>query len=407
MRVTDTMRYNTAINNIFNNQAQYNDISEKLASQKNVNRASDDPVAATKIIEIRRDKTANEQYKKNMDSANSWITAAESNLLSAYDLLTNAQEIAVGQSTATASEATRKIMAQNVQSLIDEMARLANAKMGDRYLFSGSRDEVAPFSTVLLDPTIEAPVAAENNTFDGTVNPLLPVYNTYTGSTNKTYVIKITDVSTGNHLGEAGYQFSTDGGKTWNGLDTLIPAGGTITPGTEGVTLTFSDPGGTGFGINDIFYVNAIAPGYYRGNDGNLSMPISRGTSVDYNINGSDAFTAAGSNSEEIFKTLNDLKDALNNNDVQNISAQISNLKNAQSQITLNQSLCGARANDIEVAKNNLEEVDIQLDSLLSQTQDADLAALATKLSMKEIALQASYAIASKIGNTSILDFLK
>ena len=60
MRVTDTMRYNTAISNIFNAQAQYNDISEKLASQKNVNRASDDPVAATKIIEIRRDKAANE-----------------------------------------------------------------------------------------------------------------------------------------------------------------------------------------------------------------------------------------------------------------------------------------------------------------------------------------------------------
>jgi flagellar hook-associated protein 3 FlgL len=403
MRVTDTMRYNTAINNIFKTQAQYNDISEKLASQKNVNRASDDPVAATKIIEIRRDKAANEQYKQNMDSANSWITATESNLLSAYDLLVNAQEIAVGQSTATASESTRKIMAQNVQSLIDEMARLANAKMGDRYLFSGSRDDVAPFSTTPLAATIEAAAAADNNIFQGTATSS----GTYTGSSNKTYVIKITDVtSVGEFLGEAEYQSSTDGGKTWSASAT-IPAGGSVNLG-DGITLTFDDFGGTeGFGLNDIFYVNAVAPGYYRGNDGNLSMPISRGTSVDYNITGSDAFTAAGSHGVEIFETLNDLKDALNNNDVQNISTQINNLKTAQSQITLNQALSGSKASDIEVAKNVLEEVDIQLDSLLSQTQDADLAALATKLSMKEIALQASYAIASKIGNTSILDFLK
>jgi flagellar hook-associated protein 3 FlgL len=136
-------------------------------------------------------------------------------------------------------------------------------------------------------------------------------------------------------------------------------------------------------------------------------MPISRGTSIDYNITGSDAFTVTGSNSVDIFKTLNDLKDALNSNNIQNISAQINNLKSAQNQIILNQSLSGTKANSIEVAKNNLDEVDMQLDSLLSQTQDADLADLATKLSMKEIALQASYAIASKIGNTSILDFLK
>jgi flagellar hook-associated protein 3 FlgL len=403
MRVTDTMRYNTAISNIFNTQAQYNDISEKLASQKNVNRASDDPVAATKIIEIRRDKAANEQYKQNMDSANSWITATESNLLSAYDLLVNAQEIAVGQSTATASESTRKIMAQNVQSLIDELARLANAKMGDRYLFSGSRDDVPPFSTTPLAATVETAGTADENTFQGTVVSS----GTYTGSSNKTYVIKITDVtSVGEFLGEAEYQSSTDAGKTWS-VSATIPAGGSVNLG-DGVTLTFDDFAGTeGFGMNDIFYVNTLAPGYYRGNDGNLSMPVSRGTSINYNIKGSDAFTAAGSNGVEIFKTLNDLKDALNNNDVQNISTKINNLKNAQNQITLNQALSGSKVNNIEVAKNNLEEVDIQLNSLLSQTQDADLAELATKLSMKEIALQASYAIASKISNTSILDFLK
>lgn len=403
MRVTDTMRYNTAISNIFNTQAQYNDISEKLASQKNVNRASDDPVAATKIIEIRRDKAANEQYKKNMDSTNSWITATESNLFGAHDLLVKAQEIAVGQATATASEATRKIMAQNVQSLIDEMGRLANAKMGDRYLFSGSRDDVAPFSTVALDATIEAAAAADNNTFQGTVVSS----GAYTGSSNKTYVIKITDVtSVGEFLGEAEYQSSTDGGKTWSTAATL-PAGGSVDLG-DGVTLTFDDIGGTkGFGVNDIFYVNAIAPGYYRGNDGNLSIPISRGTSVDYNIKGSEAFTAAGSNGVDIFKVLNDLKDALNSNNIQGIAAQLDSLKNAQNQITLNQSLCGSKAINIEVAKNNLEVVDIQLDSLLSQTQDADLADLVTRLSMKEIALQASYLMAAKIRDTTILNFLK
>ena len=167
MRVTDNMKFNTVINNLFNTQTQYNDISEKLASQKKINRASDDPVAATKIIEIQSDKSANEQYKKNMDSANSWISATESHLPGAYDLLVKAQEIAVAQASGTGNASTRKIMAQNVQSLIDEMGSLANAKMGDRYLFSGSRDDVAPFSTVPLAATIETAAAATGNTFGG------------------------------------------------------------------------------------------------------------------------------------------------------------------------------------------------------------------------------------------------
>mgnify|MGYP001271575500 CR=1 FL=1 len=128
MRITDNMRFNTTVNSLFSTQSQYNDLLEKIASQKKVNRASDDPVAATKIIDIRQAKAANEQYRRNMESSDSWISATESNLSSAYDLLVNAQEIAVGQATATSNATTRQIAAQQVQSLIDEMSSLGNAK---------------------------------------------------------------------------------------------------------------------------------------------------------------------------------------------------------------------------------------------------------------------------------------
>jgi len=152
--------------------------------------------------------------------------------------------------------------------------------------------------------------------------------------------------------------------------------------------------------------VNAIAPGYYRGDSENLSVTINRGTNLTYNISGAEAFTAAGSNGVDVFKTLNDLKDALNTNDVQGISGQLDKLKDAQNQVTLNQSRCGTKANHLEVVKNSLADFDKNLNDLLSVVQDADLADLVTRLSMKEIALKASYAMASKIGNNTILDFI-
>jgi flagellar hook-associated protein 3 FlgL len=396
MRITDNMRFNTTVNSLFSTQSQYNDLLEKISSQKKVNRASDDPVAATKIIDIRQDKAANEQYRKNMDSCDSWISATESKLSSAYDLLVSAQEIAVGQATATSNAVTRQIAAQKVQSLIDEMSSLANAKTGNRYLFSGSRTSTQPFSAEENPATIDDPVPAGDNVYAETVSK----GGAYTGLlSNKTYVVKIVQ---GGDLSAATYQISSDGGKNWGAemadLDT-----GTITLG-DGITLTF--PSGT-FTKNDLFSVRAYAPGYYQGDDKSLSMTISRGTNFTYNITGEEAFTSAGSNGVDVFKTLNDLKDALNSNNIQGISGQLDNLKSAQNQVTLNQSFCGTKANHIEVVKNSLADFDAKLNDLLSVAQDADLADLITRLSMKEIALQASYSMAAKIRETTILNFLK
>ena len=68
---------------------------------------------------------------------------------------------------------------------------------------------------------------------------------------------------------------------------------------------------------------------------------------------------------------------------------------------------CGARMNRLEIAENNMADLDFNLTKLISNTEDADISEIATELAMKEIALKASYATASKIENLTILDFLK
>lgn len=408
MRITDNMRFNTTVNNLFNAQSQYNDLMEKTASMKKVNRASDDPVAATKIIDTRQGIAANEQYRKNIADSDAWIAMTESKLSGAYDLLVKAQEIALGQATATANATSREIASRNVQSLIDEMAGLANAKLGDRHLFSGSKNVAAPFSTTLGEARIEAVEKAGNNVFKGTSLSS----GAYSGTTNKTYVIKITGEGP---LAAATAQISTDGGRTWNdktedGTDLSVAgsmAGGDINLG-DGVVLAFDDAAGSKtFGRSDIFVVNATAGGYYQGNNDRLSVTINRGMGFAYNITGAEAFTASGGGGADVFKTLNDLKKALDGNDVQQIAGQLENLKKAQDQVIRNQSLCGTKASHLEMAKNSLYSLDEKLTSLLSEAQDANLADFVTRLSMKETALQASYALAAKIGEMTILRFLR
>jgi flagellar hook-associated protein 3 FlgL len=296
------------VSNLNNTQSDYNEISEQISTQKKVNRASDDPAAAARILDIQRGKAAIAQYKQNMTMSSSWIKATETTLSSAYDMLKTATGIAQGSLGADAT--TRKNAAANVQDIIDSMRSLANTKWGDRYLFSGTRQDTEPFTDTLSAATIDPPRPAGSNTFAGTIVSS----GAYTGGTNKTYAVKIT---TAGALGAATYKFSTDGGRTWS-ADAATPLNGAISVG-DGVTLTFDDALGTKpFGENDVFYVNATAAGYYQGNDEHLSIAINRGTNDEYSLTGAEVFTASGVGGVDIFRTLHALKDALASDAVAN-----------------------------------------------------------------------------------------
>jgi flagellar hook-associated protein 3 FlgL len=226
---------------------------------------------------------------------------------------------------------------------------------------------------------------------------------TYTGSANKTYVVKIVESGA---LGTAKYQVSSLGGKkdSWS-TEATVPGDGKFTIG-DGIDLDF-DAGSADLTTDDIFYVHAFAAGYYNGNGEEMSVNIGEGTSFAYSISGEAAFTDKGEGSVEIFNALNLLKEKLENNDPDGIASCIDDLKAASDQISKNISRCGARMNRLEIAKNNMADMEMDLAGLISEVEDADVSEIITKFAMKEIVLKASYAVASRIGNLTIIDFLR
>jgi len=398
MRISENIKFSTIVDNMFKSQDSYNKLAEKIASLKEINRPSDDPIGMNRVLNLRESRASVEQYTRNMDGCESWLTITESKLSAAGDLLIKAREIAVAQATATASAESRSSEAGTVQQLIDEMLTLANSKYEGRYLFSGAKTGEEPFSSSVGSAAIGTATAADGNTFDGTVAKS----GTYTGSVNKTYVVKIV---TGGELADATYKVSDDGGKTW-GTEKIDLDGGTITIG-DGIDLTFTDSGTADLTTDDIFYVHAFAAGYYNGNGEELSVNIGEGTSFDYSISGEAAFTDKGDGNVSVFGILNELKTALENNDSDGIASCLDGLNDASDQISKNISRCGARVNRLEIAKNNMADMDMDLAGLISKVEDADISEIITKLAMKEIVLKASYSVASRIGNLTILDFLR
>ena len=395
MRITENMKFSSSVNSLFDVEEQYNTLLEKLSTQKEINRPSDDPVGVTRLINIKQQQTAIAQYKTNASSAESWVSLTESKLNSANDLIVNAKQLATTQSSATATVTTRLTTASNVQGLIDQMQSLANSQMNGRYIFSGTSTK-EPFSATASAATVGTAVAAGNNVFDGTATSS----GTYTGDRNKSYALKVTS---GGPLATAKYVVSIDGGKTWGseqtGLDVPVTVG-------DGITLSFA-AGTKDMTANDLFTADGTTAGYYAGNGTSLSMRIGQNMTIGYSITGEQAFTDKGAGGVDVLKTLNDLKTALQNNDPAGIRQQLDNLDLAQRSISMSISQCGTQTNQIDITQSNIDDIKENLGTMQTTTEAADITELATKFAMKQVALQASYSMASKIGQTSILDYLK
>ncbi|MBW2632086.1 MAG: flagellar hook-associated protein FlgL, partial [Deltaproteobacteria bacterium] len=327
MRISENIKFNTIVDNMFKSQDSYNKLAEKIASLKEINRPSDDPIGMNRVLNLRESRASVEQYTRNMDGCESWLTITESKLSAAGDLLVKAREIAVAQSTATSSAESRSSEAETVQQLIDEMLALANSKYNGRYLFSGAKTEEAPFSSSGRSAAeIGEPVqAGGNGDFDGDVDKS----GTYTGDINKTYVVKI--VTDGEMLADTTYRVSDDGGKTWSDPPSGDLADGVPITLGDGVQLTFTEGVTNNLSKDDIFYVHAFAAdpahcSYYNGNGGELSVNIGEGAPFAYSISGEAAFTDKGNGEVEIFKVLSDLKGFLEANDPSGIASCIDDL---------------------------------------------------------------------------------
>jgi len=122
--------------------------------------------------------------------------------------------------------------------------------------------------------------------------------------------------------------------------------------------------------------------------------------------------TFQGSGSVDLLSTLYALNDALllpeseQEAAVQLIAAQVDNLANARTQLYRYSSQASARLNSLEMVGKNNDSFYLEISNKLTDTEQADIAELIMAYQMKQISLQASYNMASKIGEMTILNYL-
>ncbi len=297
MRVTNKMMTNTVSVNIFKQTKRLLDAQEIVATEKIINRPSDDPIGMGKVLDYRKAISSMSQYQKNVAQGKMWIEHSEIVLDKVNDLLRQAREIAVVQSEGSSERDDRATAAQQVKNIYDQVMQLANTKLGDRYMFAGHQTGTVPFTR------------------------------------------------------DAAY--------------------------------------------------NAT----YNGDAGEIRMIIGENTDLDVNADGVQVFD----NGIDTFDVLRQLKDALENPvyNQTDISNQIQPLTDAGTQVESARSEGAANHTRLELTESQLKILKLNVENMLSETEDADMTQAIVNLKNEETAYETALAAAARVIQPSLINFLK
>ena len=137
MRVSSNAVYNTIIGNLFRNSERLLKAQVKVATEKKINKPSDDPIGMGKVLDYRKRLASIDQYQTNIAKGKSRIQITETTLDMVSGLLTDAKNIAMEQSAGSVENATREIAAEQIASIREQILQLANTRQGGGYLFAG------------------------------------------------------------------------------------------------------------------------------------------------------------------------------------------------------------------------------------------------------------------------------
>lgn len=179
MRVTQSMLSNNMLRNLTSSYNKMGKLQEQINTGKKVTRPSDDPVVVMKSLGYGMQVEKVDQFQKNLGQVNNWLDSSDDALDGVGKVLLRAKDLVIqGSNSGTMTKEDRDKIKVEIEQLQNQMHDLANTKVGDKYIFSGTmtdkplHDKTTGYPTLSTD-TIPAstPNAFESNVeievFDG------------------------------------------------------------------------------------------------------------------------------------------------------------------------------------------------------------------------------------------------
>jgi len=389
------------VNNIYNNlsfalnlqtDALFR-LQEQAATGSRINRASDDPSAAYRVLGLNSQKRTLEGY---MDTIGQTMSTLEMSLTIIGDMISALADAKVQVSQVASGiygEEGRATVAEGIDSILEQMVSLANTQHMNEYLFGGGATGSLPYSVTRTDGKITSV--------------------TYQGSYEDRQVEVAAGVeSSAFYIGDE--MFRSDSRSTVEFLGVSGAAAGTGTSSVQGdtwLTVTESTPGNYRLSIDDGLSTFAAS---------GTNLAVTHLTTGEVLYVDTTSITATGVDmvrapgTYDVFETLIYVRDILNNekglsdDQLEELRvASMESLEEVRSYLTDKSASVGSRIGFLEVLNESVENMKFGTQDEGAMLQDADIVQIAIDISRQEILYQMSLSVAGSLMSMSLLDFIR
>ncbi|MCC6535465.1 MAG: flagellar hook-associated protein FlgL [Burkholderiales bacterium] len=147
MRISSTIVFEHGVNNMLARQQELVNTQTHISTGRRVLTPSDDPVAASQILDVTEAKAVNKQYADNAASVKARLSLSEASLAAITRVVQDVRTWVVQAGDAALTPGDLQSLAAEVEGRYRELIGLANATDGSgEYLFAGFSTAAAPFA---------------------------------------------------------------------------------------------------------------------------------------------------------------------------------------------------------------------------------------------------------------------
>ncbi|HVY08468.1 MAG TPA: flagellar hook-associated protein FlgL [Burkholderiales bacterium] len=406
MRIATNTIYNLSVSSINRQQADLLKTQQQISANRRVLTASDDPVAASRVLEISQADAINTQYGVNAQTASGRLAQTESTLGRIGDLLQAVRQNAVTAGNGSFTASDRASVAQDVQAMYDELLSVANSTDGEgNYLFSGFQTDVTPFApsaagVQYLGDDGQRLVQVASGRQIAVSESGADVFMRVRAS-NGTFTVSAPPANTGSAVYTQG-TVTDPTAITGHQYQIVFTVTGT---GTTAVTT---------YDVNDVTAGTTVA----------TAQPYTSGGAIAFDgmslqVQGApasgDVVQIDPSKDQDIFKTISKLVTALqgaaddpaSNARLQNsLNDAIANLDQALDSVNSVRAGVGTRMRETDDLQSSSDDLSVQYKQNISNLQDLDYAKAVSDLVQQQNNLQAAQKTFLQTAQLSIFNFL-
>lgn len=408
IRISSQQVFSGGINRIQDLNTSLNKTSEQVSTGKRVNRPSDDPVAAARILKLDQELGRVETYQRNAQLADNRLKQEESTLASAVDVIQRIRELTVQAGNGSLSPNDRQSLASEMKERLGQLANITNTKdASGEFIFSGFQGNQQAFTqNVSGDWVYQGDEGQRVLEIDDGVT--VPISDHGKGIFVDVAAAEPTFFAEASESNASGAQISSGMVVDRDAFDLVYP---------DDIAISVVDDGAGGLEVqafnrrtNDPL---PVVPAAYTSGE---SFEVAGAQVEVFGASEGDEFTLKTAQKQSVFTSIEKLIYGLENIDKsapggqdaydELIANSLVNLDNGQESIVLKQTELGGRMNAVESTQSFLEDSSVYSNEIRSQLQDVDYAEAISTLSFQSFVLQAAQQSFAQVSQLSLFDRL-